>query len=353
MEKINVAELLKNCPSGMELDCTMWDNLYFDRVEDDLIHCYYELDGFRNTTFFLKDGCYTSHKLSKCVIFPKGKTSWEGFVPPREFKDGDICCVKTEAFEHIFIFKVSEDSNYIHKYANLCEYKLYTDESQVPVCHTNCVRKMYLATEEQKQKLFDAIKANGYKWNPKTKSLEKLPKFKVGDTIKNKNDKWLATRTIQSYVVGIGYFTTVNDWVRIEDQDDYELVSDIKPKFKVGDRIVHSENGGKKLTINGVYKTLYGIEEFDYGIPIENQDEYELVPGKFDINTLVPLESKVLVRDCDDGMWKPTFWGKDLEDSNYRYLTSSGYYKQCVPYECNEHLLGTTNDCDEFYKNWE
>ena len=42
--KINVAELLKYCPSGMELDCAMWDNLYFDRVEDDMIYCYYSKD---------------------------------------------------------------------------------------------------------------------------------------------------------------------------------------------------------------------------------------------------------------------------------------------------------------------
>jgi hypothetical protein len=27
-------------------------------------------------------------------------------------------------------------------------------------------------------------------------------------------------------------------------------------------------------------------------------------------------------------------------------------YKQCIPYEGNEHLLGTTNDCDNFYKTW-
>lgn len=28
-------------------------------------------------------------------------------------------------------------------------------------------------------------------------------------------------------------------------------------------------------------------------------------------------------------------------------------YKQCIPYEGNEHLLDTTNDCDNFYKTWE
>lgn len=33
-------------------------------------------------------------------------------------------------------------------------------------------------------------------------------------------------------------------------------------------------------------------------------------------------------------------------------LNGSGFY-QCIPYEDNEHLLGTTNDCDEYYKTWE
>lgn len=32
------------------------------------------------------------------------------------------------------------------------------------------------ATEEEKQKLFDAIKVNGYKWNAETKTLEKISK---------------------------------------------------------------------------------------------------------------------------------------------------------------------------------
>ena len=35
MKKINIAELLKDCPSGMELDCTMYDNAVFDGVSDD------------------------------------------------------------------------------------------------------------------------------------------------------------------------------------------------------------------------------------------------------------------------------------------------------------------------------
>lgn len=42
--RINIAELLKDCPKGMELDCLMFENLYFDKVEQD---CRYPI------------GCYT------------------------------------------------------------------------------------------------------------------------------------------------------------------------------------------------------------------------------------------------------------------------------------------------------
>ena len=34
-ERINIAELLKECPKGMELDCTSYDNVSFDKISDD------------------------------------------------------------------------------------------------------------------------------------------------------------------------------------------------------------------------------------------------------------------------------------------------------------------------------
>ena len=34
------------------------------------------------------------------------------------------------------------------------------------------------------------------------------------------------------------------------------------------------------------------------------------------------------------------------------YVVGGGKWEHCIPYEGNEHLLGTTNDCDEFYKTW-
>ena len=273
-DKINVAELLKYCPSGMPLDCAMWDNLYFDRVEDDMIYCYYELDGYRNSTIFCKDGCYSAHKLSKCVIFPKGKTTWEGFVPPVKFKDGDILAVD----DTVFIYNGMEDKSPIPG------YYVYVIADKNGFFAINASTKKYgtrFATEEEKNILFEAIKNNGYKWYPDTKSLVKLfkPNFKVGDRIRNKTDKYLAERIIKSYVEGIGYFTTINDWVRINDQDNWELVP-IKPIFKVGD-IIKCKNGTSKLIIMCIKDDRYIVDD-DMGgkcgmLFFSTQDNWELV----------------------------------------------------------------------------
>lgn len=251
-DKINVAELLRYCPSGMELDCSMWDNLYFDRVEDDLIHCYYKLDGYRNATMFLKDGCYTAHKVSKCVIYPKGKTTWDGFVPPCKFKDGDIIFTHTNTSKGlsedfwVSIFKEYRN-NRCACYACLCltNLELYHDKWEDDLLCELCeIEDSRLATEEEKQKLFDAIKAKGYCWNGETKTLKKLvePKFKVGDRIKDKNNKiWFVVQVSDKHFSislipnAEGYF------VPIEDQDDYELVP-IEPHFKIWDKIRHKND---------------------------------------------------------------------------------------------------------------
>ena len=40
-KKINIAELLKDCPRGMELDCAMYEDVYFDYVDElNIIHCH-------------------------------------------------------------------------------------------------------------------------------------------------------------------------------------------------------------------------------------------------------------------------------------------------------------------------
>ena len=101
-----------------------------------------------------KYGYYFYGINGEVIIFPsKENRDWSKFQRP--FKDGDIVSTMNDGTT------------------------VYNDD-------TFCFER--LATEEEREKLFKAIKDNGYKWNPKTKTLEKLvePKFKVGDKIVKK-----------------------------------------------------------------------------------------------------------------------------------------------------------------------
>lgn len=95
------------------------------------------------------------------------------FEPKEKFepKDGDIV-----AYSHatIGIFKKYLYSGKSHEdYATLYEGDLSTGI-------TNLLNdNLRLATEEEKQRLFDAIAKEGYRWNPEKKELEELPRWRA------------------------------------------------------------------------------------------------------------------------------------------------------------------------------
>ena len=166
MKRINVAELLKDCPKGMELDCTAYEGIItlceVTNYESYPIRINISYDNGKFAFKTLsKYGQTDGTTFNKCVIFPKGATTWKGFVPPCKFKDGDIA---VSSLGGIHIMQNSTTSYcYFDRFGILDKTK------------TTYVRVERLATEEEKQRLFDAIKANGYKWNPETKTLEELP----------------------------------------------------------------------------------------------------------------------------------------------------------------------------------
>jgi hypothetical protein len=244
---------------------------------------------------FFEEGNY--RRNGECMIFPsKENRDWSTFKRP--FKDGDIL-VHTQ--NQRFIMSIYHERTTELTIKTHCI--LWDEDEGLSVgkeicCYVGSVR---LATEEEKQKLFKAIKEYGYRWDEETKTLEKL----------------------------------------------------IVPKFKVGDRIVHKVNKESPFTITEITNDYYkgGTQ---YEILIEQQDNFELAPDKFNINTLTPFESKVLVRDTNSQDWTGSFYSHyNIKDQYPFYCINYGRFKQCIPYEGNEHLLGTTDDCDNFYKTWE
>ena len=288
MEKINIVELLKDCPSGMELDCAIYENVTLIEVKEGYDYPIV-IETPNGQMLFSKYGCFSKNEFAKCVIFPKGKTTWEGFVPPFKFKDGDIVATNDGYF--IGIIKV-KDNKQVNTYCAI-DYREYF---RINVDYTF----NRLATEKEKEKLFQAIKDSGHRWDEETKTLEPL----------------------------------------------------IEPKFKVGDKIVKKNGVCVPFVITGVSDDYYSskTENSVEILPVVDQDNWELVPNKFDVTTLKPFD-KVLVRDYDYQCWMVSFFGYCDKFMGKFYIVR-GVCIQCIPYEGNEHLLGTTNDCEDFYKNW-
>lgn len=57
---------------------------------------------------------------------------------------------------------------------------------------------------------------------------------------------------------------------------------------------------------------------------------------------------RVLVRDRNSDEWRCDIFSHTTSSKRYygKYVTSSSCWNQCIPYEGNEHLLGTTNNPD-------
>lgn len=73
---------------------------------------------------------------------------------------------------------------------------------------------------------------------------------------------------------------------------------------------------------------------------------------KFDPKTLQPFD-KVLVRD-EDNYWTAALFSHIANGLVGRVCCSAFRWKQCIPYnEETKHLIGTSDDCPEFYKWWE
>ena len=71
---------------------------------------------------------------------------------------------------------------------------------------------------------------------------------------------------------------------------------------------------------------------------------------KFDVNTLQPFD-KVLVRDYHNEYWRVDIFGFIINDSICCCTTN---WRCCIPYnEETKHLIGTKEDCPDYYKWWE
>ena len=317
-ENLNLVKILKDCPEGTELYSTICGKVKLKEVDNTEYTIL--LETITDYKFRVaQDGRYFSDFNGECTVCPsQEERDWSKFNPkkeelvsPCEFKDGDILSYQCGYFKNrtIYIYRYHKILNTAYYVALSGDtgstFRINNKEEIALNGYSNPAR---FATEEEKQKLFDAIKENGYKWNAETKTLEKLvePKFKVGDKIVNSHRK---------YMGGSGYQGTIS-----------EITDD------------------KYIFIEGSY------------IYINNQGSWELAQDKkdkFDPKTLQPFD-KVLGRNQKSQKWKCQLFSNIRKNTNYPYVCLGYYFKYCIPYnDDTKHLVGTKNEAPEFYRYWE
>lgn len=106
-QKINIAEILKDCPKGTKLYSPLCGECYFDTVTQDPATKEYTIfiavSSVKIT--FTECGRYFSPDKGECLLFPsKDCRTWENFKAPwqhKNFEAGQKVLVKTDFFDAV------------------------------------------------------------------------------------------------------------------------------------------------------------------------------------------------------------------------------------------------------------
>ena len=155
------------------------------------------------------------------------------------------------------------------------------------------------------------------------------------------------TKILEGCPKGIAFYHTVYGTVLF---DSIDLDSEYPIRFIVG-----------KKAINNITKSGLAISDYKGEcvlFPSKDQRDWSKFERfwdkpkveKFDPMTLQPFD-KVLIRNMDNGFWNAAFFSYIA--GQWVNCVGSGT-AECIPYnEETKHLVGTTEDCPEFYKWWE
>ena len=230
--KINIAEILKDCPKGMELYSPIYGKVEFLEVDSNSEYSIKTVTSIGRPGSFTPYGrLYENYPSAECLIFPSREMrDWTKF-----FKRGDVVIKNGGGMAAVFDGWANDTYTEFNTTINL-----YGDGNtgEEKVCDTLLFRK---TTEEERKQFFEkAERAFNGKYNPETLQVEPV-------------------------------------------------------------------------------KPTCPFKPFD----------------------------KVLVRDNDEGEWYANYFSHYKENNDCPYVCIDNSYIYCIPYEGNEHLLGTTDSYTE------
>lgn len=312
--KINIAAILKDKPEGTKLWTDMFGSVTLYVVTDACDA--FQVKHHNKEPWFDKDG-----KLCKegvlCIYPSKSMRDWSKFA----WKKGDIL-VNKDGDVHV-IFERFEDNTYRTFIGKHYLWEARYDEYQDSMI-TSLFSK---AKEDDAQTYINTIEERfGGKLNRETLKIEKTQSFKDGDII-----------TIMP---------------RIGDKLIYLFKAEDNEKY-----YGHAFLDGNIAIVNGDSYCQKDFCTARSSTEEEKQQLFDALAKKnkawnaekkqiVDLKPKVELKpfDRVLVRDSKSDNWRANLFGYIGKDGYYHCVYANWAY--CIPYEGNEHLLGTTKDVE-------
>ena len=295
MEKeINIAEILKNKPEGTKLWTDMFGEVTLYVVTDKCDA--FQVKHHNKEPWFDENGkMYEEGVL--CIYPSKSMRDWEKFT----WKKDDVL-VNSSGFKLFFDRWANDDYTRFFGKVNLLENS-FSYETE----------KYTLASKDE---------------NLDTLEIEK-PEFKDGDIVvaeeDNYYDKVIFIATIKDDIVSKALINA-----RYEDYGVYYN------EYRFG------HNRSLRLATDSEKQQLF--EALAKENKAWDAEKKQIVDLKPNIDELKPFD-KVLVRDSKSSKWRANLFShKNVNEPYYCVYASWNY---CIPYEGNEHLLGTTKNVKE------
>lgn len=318
---MDIRMYLKNLPAGTTLYSVVSGEVTFKEIRDRIIvvlnhnHC--------EQLYHYTGRLWNSGLDGECLLFPsKEIRDWKSFS---QFKRGDIIVDNTGIIA-IFdsITKGSGPDVVVYKAIRKTNGKIIV-KTDVGIGYASNCR---LATKEEKDLFFDSLSKAGYTWNGE----EVITVFKKGDIVISRGGGSIAI------VDHVGEFGGFKDVIYYQCCIDYQ--GDLTVKVNVGVGHVNDCIYASTYDQERILKKLH-----EHGYVLKGDT---VIKKRFDPKSFEPFQ-KVLTRPSRASNWRCTFFSHIADNTA---ICSDSTWIYCIPYENNEHLRGTTNDCDKFYQWW-
>lgn len=318
--KINIAAILKDKPQGTKLYSSACGKCNLVSVDDKSfkISFYNSKFGFMNGGDGYLDKFGKLYDDGECVVFPsKEMRDWSKFA----WKKGDVLMAD---LDNICIFDKWNNDEYTEFDAASVTPDYRSDVLKTKYWHkvigVNVIRR-YISKIERN---------NGGKLNLTTLEIEKAqPEFKDGDIL-------CVIESSNNYHYILIY----------EGQDDehiYRYVTMLENNSLIiekGSYFTKPKDYSMRYATEEEKQQLFGaLEKEGKAWDSEKKQIVELKP-----KVLLKPFDKVLCRDDNDTPWKVGLFSH-IDGKMFQCVGS--IYRQCIPYEGNEHLLGTTKDVED------